>query len=69
MSELEISQKALDRAEKKQLYRNKLRVCIDNLVCPRCGSDLESTIEGKIGTYEGYPVLKCVDCEFRWKRG
>jgi ribosomal protein L37AE/L43A len=65
MKELEISQKALDRAEKKQEYRNKLRICIDNYICPKCGQDLiaELSSEGKIS------ILKCKDCDFTWKKG
>jgi hypothetical protein len=66
MKELEISQKALDRAEKKQLYRNQLRVCIDNLVCPKCGSDLEPNLPSK---GECFSVLKCADdCGFSWRK-
>lgn len=69
---IEISQKALDRAEKKREYFNKLRMCIDNYICPKCGDDLIpfqdkppfKGLEGRMGN-----VLKCVDCDFTWKKG
>ncbi len=65
MSGLIVCTKALSKLEKirnENLRHRQHQECIDNLICPRCGSDLAG-----IKWFTNFDTAKCSNCDIEYK--
>jgi len=67
MEMFEISEKALDRCDKKYIFRANVNRCLQEGVCPKCGEDTE--LEEKSFLTPGKCKCTNSDCGIVWEKG